>query len=363
MTRLVLLGGGHAHVHVLEAFARAPLPDLELTLISPAPRQIYSGMLPGWIAGHYHLAQCAIDLDALARRAGCRFLRTRAIGLDLAARQVSCADGRQVPFDLLSIDTGPVTAAGRLEGATAHALPVRPIEGFIAGIEALLAALATAPDTPLAIVGGGAAGVELAFALRQRSPSTPIALIGAQPAPLAGMPALLRRHARKLLARRGIRWHGSARARAVDADGVLLDSGERIAAARVLQVTGAAAPDWPAASGLATDADGFIRVDATLRSVSHPCVFAAGDIARYHDARPKSGVFAVRAGPPLAANLRHALLGESLAPWTPQRRALYLISTGERHALAAWGPLWAWGDWVWRWKDRIDRAFMARFGA
>jgi selenide,water dikinase len=126
--------------------------------------------------------------------------------------------------------------------------------------------------------------------------------------------------------------------------------------------TGAAAPAWPAASGLATDADGFIRVGPTLQSLSHPQVFAAGDVAAYAQPRPKSGVYAVRAGPVLAQNLRAACEGQPLQAWTPQARALYLISTGERHALATWGR-WSWsGAWVWRWKDRIDRQFMRRFG-
>ncbi|MCB1952920.1 MAG: pyridine nucleotide-disulfide oxidoreductase, partial [Rhodocyclaceae bacterium] len=111
MKRLVLLGGGHAHVYVLDALARARLPDTEVTLISPYPRQIYSGMLPGWIAGHYHIDETAIPLTPLAERAGVRFKQARGIGLDLDARRVRCDDGSEVAFDRLSIDTGPTTAS------------------------------------------------------------------------------------------------------------------------------------------------------------------------------------------------------------------------------------------------------------
>jgi selenide,water dikinase len=128
-----------------------------------------------------------------------------------------------------------------------------------------------------------------------------------------------------------------------------------------LLVTGAAAPAWPAASSLACDENGFIRVSPTLQSTSHPFVFAAGDVAAYADPRPKSGVFAVRAGPVLANNLRSAFTGKTMQRWAPQKKALYLISTGKRHALAAWGTLNTSGEWVWRWKDRIDRRFMQRF--
>ncbi len=362
MKRLVLLGGGHAHVHVLEALACEPIEDVAVTLISPYPRQIYSGMLPGWIAGHYALDECAIQLAPMAARGGCTFHQSHAVALDLAARVVVCADGTREPFDWLSIDTGPTTAALGIDGAHAHALAVRPIEDFIGGIAHMLPLLEAKPQHAVAIVGAGAAGVELAFALRHRCPETDIALIGSSAAPLDGLPRLLQWRARHLLESRRIGWRAKVRARSVDASGVLLDNGEHLPATHVLQVTGAAAPRWPGESGLAVDPAGFIRVDATLRSTSHPFVFAAGDIASYHQPRPKSGVFAVRAGPPLAANLRRVLAGEVPVPWAPQRRALYLISTGNHHALASWGPLAWWGDWVWRWKDRIDRRFMARFG-
>lgn len=361
MKRLVLLGGGHAHVHVLDALARTPLPGTEVVLVTPDPRQIYSGMLPGWIAGHYTLDEIAIALVPLARRAGVRFMQARGVALELEARRLHCDDGTSIEFDILSIDTGPTTGNG-IAGSADHAIAVRPIETFVRHIDALIHRAEADPALSVAIVGSGAAGVELAFALRARLPALPLTLIGASAHPLDGMPGRLQRHARRLLAERHIRWLGPRRAVGIDADGVTLDNGQRVPVAQVLQVTGAAAPDWPSHAGLATDTAGFIRVGPTLQSVSHPFVFAAGDVAAYADPRPKSGVFAVRAGPPLADNLRRRVSGQPLKPWHPQRRALYLISTGDRRALAAWGPLSAEGGWVWRWKDHIDRAFMQRFG-
>jgi selenide,water dikinase len=104
-------------------------------------------------------------------------------------------------------------------------------------------------------------------------------------------------------------------------------------------------------------------VNRSLQCVSHPNVFAAGDVAAYADPQPKSGVYAVRAGPTLGRNLRAFCEGRPLHPWAPQARALYLISTGDRNALAIWDR-WSWsGRWAWHWKDRIDRRFMRRFGA
>jgi pyridine nucleotide-disulfide oxidoreductase family protein len=367
MKHLVLIGGGHAHVQVLAALAASPMPGVSVTLVSPYARQIYSGMLPGWIAGHYAIDQCAIRIDLLARRAGVGFVLASAVALNLAARTVLCSNGETCAFDLISIDCGPSVDLSNIPGATEHAIPIRPIEQFVAAWPALLEQARQSTDGfRVAIAGDGAAGTELAFALQARFASenlhqASVSLIGSHDAPLAGFPGALRRKALTLLSREGIHCIPQCRVLAALPGALSLSDGRRFAADASLIVTGAAAPAWPADSGLATDAGGFIQVSRTLQSRSHPFVFAAGDIAAYADPRPKSGVFAVRAGPPLAGNLRAALAGQALQPWVPQPHALYLISTGKRYALASRASLTASGHWVWRWKDWIDRRFMRRF--
>lgn len=368
MKRLLLLGGGHAHVKVLAELAERGLTGWEVHLVTPYRRQIYSGMLPGWIAGHYPIDACAIDLDALAARAAVTLHETTGVGLDLGHNELRCADGAALHFDLLSIDTGPLPALAELPGSAEHALPIRPIERFITAWPQLVdAMLARCRRFELVIVGSGAAGVELAFAIQHRAlqdgwSHLRIVLVGNDELPLGGAPPALRRRTEALLAQRGIDWRGARRASLIEVDRIVFERGEPMHFDACLVVTGAAAPAWPAASGLAVDERGFIRVGPTLQSVSHPQVLACGDVAAYAQARPKSGVYAVRAGPVLAANLRALCEGRAPARWTPQPRALYLISTGDKHALAAWGR-WSWGGgWVWQWKDWIDRRFMRRFG-
>jgi selenide,water dikinase len=142
----------------------------------------------------------------------------------------------------------------------------------------------------------------------------------------------------------------------------VIEGGRRIAADAIVWATSAAAAPWLAASGLGTDERGFVCVDDYLRSVSHPFVFAAGDCATLASHRhPKSGLYAVRHGPPLATNLLAHAHGRRLQPYRPQPRGLALIGTGDRAAILSWGPLAAKGRWVWRWKERIDRAFVARY--
>ena len=168
--RLLLLGGGHAHLNLLRRLRTEAPRGWQVTMVSPHSRQIYSGMLPGWVAGRYALEDCAISLAGLCERAGIAFAQTAATGLDLLRNEVLCADGERRRFDLVSVDTGPEPALADLPGATDHALPVRPIEGFIKGW----------PDVQrrwrdhfgpfeVVVVGSGAAAVELAFAIRTRA--------------------------------------------------------------------------------------------------------------------------------------------------------------------------------------------------
>ncbi len=368
MKRLVLLGGGHAHLAVLKDLAERPLAGWQVQLVTPYRRQIYSGMLPGWVAGHYAIDECAISLDALAVRGRVALSVMACTGLDLSANTVACADGSTLPFDLLSIDTGPEPALDQLSGARDHALPIRPIEGFVAAWPGVVDRIRGQGDPfELVVLGAGAAGVELALAIHRRALAEGwshlrITLIGSDALPLEGIAESARRHMARLLGQQEVRWIGERRAVRIAPKRIDFAQGASVGFDACLAVTGAAAPAWPAAAGLATDAAGFIRVGRTLQTTLHPQVLAAGDVAAYQDARPKSGVFAVRAGPVLAHNLRALCRGDAPKSWTPQQRALYLISTGDERAVASWGR-WTWrGAWVWRWKNRIDREFVARFG-
>ena len=115
-------------------------------------------------------------------------------------------------------------------------------------------------------------------------------------------------------------------------------------------------------SGLTLDPRGFVLTGPTLQTLTHPEVLAVGDVSTRDDApHPRSGVYAVRAGPPLAANLRALVQGGTLLPHRPQQRTLNLLSCGDGHAIASYGGWSAQGRWAWWWKDRIDRGFIARY--
>lgn len=367
---LLLLGGGHAHVQVLRALAMEPLRGVRVTLVSREVHTPYSGMLPGHVAGLYDADAIHIDLGPLAHAAGARLIHDELIELDAAQRLARFADRPALRYDVLSLDTGSTPALGDLQGEVERVVPVKPISRFLPRLEVLLERVATSTRTlDLVVVGGGAGGVELCLALAERLRLEGLAerarlhLVCAGEGPLEHARASARRRFERALWAREVEVHRSARARRYEARVLHCADGRAIPADEVLWVTQAQAPAWARASGLAVDDKGFVEVGPTLQSTSRPEVFAAGDVATLtHAPRPRSGVYAVRAGPVLTQNLRAFVRDEPLRAWQPQARALYLVTTGARDAVVLREGLPALrGRWVWRLKDFIDRRFMRRF--
>lgn len=366
MKRLLLLGGGHAHVHVLREMGRERFAAAEVTLVTPFLRQMYSGMVPGVIAGHYRTEQAAIQLSPLAAAAGVQVLETAVVGLDAVRRLVRLANGHVLGYDVMSIDTGSEMDRGRIAGARQHALFVRPIEHFLADVEDLLDA-ASRQALDVVVIGGGAAGVELAlafqFRLRLLGGGEPgrVALVLGGERMLPGYPDAVVRHAERALERARITLFRDTCVE-IRADAVVLASGARLACDAPVIATGSEAPPWLVGSGLALDGHGFIVTGPTQQSGSHPEVFAVGDVSTRIDApHPRSGVYAVRAGPPLLDSLRAFCSGAPLKRHMPQEKTLNLMSCGGRRAIASRGGWTAQGRWVWWWKDHIDRSFVARY--
>jgi selenide,water dikinase len=367
LKRLLLVGGGHSHVEVIRRFGIAPEPGVDITLVSPGRFTPYSGMLPGHIAGHYSHADCHIDLDQLCRRAGVRLIESAVDRLDLAAHIAVCSNAVEERYDILSMDAGSTPVIANIAGASEHGIPVKPVATFLQRWARLReTARNTDRNIEIVVVGAGAAGVEVLLSMQYRIAAdggrARFTLVGDGPSILPAHPGSVQRHFGEILHRRGVVMRLGVSVERAGPGALRLRSGEQLPCDEVLWITGAAAPAWPGANGLLTDAAGFILVDAYLQSLSHPGVFATGDMASMtHAPRPKSGVYAVRQGPPLTENLRRALRGAPLIKYRPQRRALALISSGDRRAVASWGSF-AWsGTWVWHWKDRIDRAFMRRY--
>nr|WP_102108534.1 selenide, water dikinase SelD [Kandeliimicrobium roseum] len=364
---LLLVGGGHAHALLLRRWGMKPLPGTRVTVINPGPTAPYTGMLPGFVAGHYTREELEIDLVRLARFAGARLILGRAEAMDPEAGHVTVAGRGRLRFDVASIDIGIHSGMPDLPGFAEHATAAKPLETFARGWSAHLDRLRADPALAgrgLAVIGGGVAGVELAMAMvhgaRQAAGRVgPVHVIEAGAA-LTGIGDGAARALRARLAAMGIVLLEEAKVERLDAGGLTLADGRRIPAAFTTGAAGARPHGWLARTGVALK-DGFVRVGPTLATVEHPDVFAVGDCAHMdHAPRPKAGVFAVRQAPVLYDNICAALGAGSPRPYRPQRDYLKLISLGEKAAVADKFGLRLEGRLLWRWKDRIDRAFMDR---
>ena len=371
---LVLVGGGHSHVTVLKRFGMKPMPGVRLTLICRDAHTPYSGMLPGFVAGHYSYDDAHIDLGALARFAGARFYHSTVTSLDLTGKKVLCDNRPPVQFDLLSINTGSTPTTDHVPGATGNVVPVKPINQFLDRWEALSErAMATSDPLRIAVVGAGAGGVEITLAIQHRLRQLRRAagrndsdieyhLYSNTAEILPTHNAKVRATFADVLKKRGVQVHLGEPIVQVAPGRLRTAGGGEIEPDEILWVTAAGAPSWPGEAGLSVDEAGFIKVDDTLQSQSHPEVFAAGDVAAMvNHPRPKSGVFAVRQGKPLERNLRRLLLGRAPKPFRPQSKFLGLISTGDKYAVASRGEWSVKGRSLWRWKDWIDRRFMDKY--
>jgi pyridine nucleotide-disulfide oxidoreductase family protein len=340
--RILLIGAGHGHLVVLRSLADKPLYGARITLVTPYPKQIYSGMLPGLLAGHYRRGDAQVDVTALAERAYVEFEPGEVQRLDADARLVTLKDGRSLGYDFASINAGSLVDAS-LPGAE-HALAVKPFDRFLSQLR--LAAT-------VAVVGAGAGGAEIAMALRHRGAQVTLYSDGPmQP------PALAERVVGQLR-RRKVDFRPGMPVTSIEPGPVVIAGTARQAFDLVILTTGAAPLPWLASSGLAPDPRGFLAVHPTLQSVSHPEVFAIGDCASLRDApHPKSGVYAVRHGELLAANLRRLFASQPLEAYVPQKRALMLLTCGARYAIAQRGAWSAQGRTLWWLKDRIDRRWI-----
>jgi pyridine nucleotide-disulfide oxidoreductase family protein len=343
--RILLIGAGHGHLVVLRSLAEKPLYGARITLVTPYPKQVYSGMLPGLLAGHYRRADAQIDVAGLAERAYVELEQGEVERLDAAARLATLKDGRSFGYDTVSINAGSLIDTS-LPGAQ-HALAVKPFDRFLSQLRIA---------ERVAVVGAGAAGAEIAMALRHRGAQVTLYSGAAlQPPSLAGR--VIRQ-----LRRRKVDFRPGMSVTAVEPGPVALAGSARQAFDLVLLATGAVPLPWLKGAGLATDERGFALVHPTLQSLSHPEVFVLGDCATLRDSpHPKSGVYAVRHGELLIANLRRLFSSQALEPYVPQKRALLLLTCGARYAIAQRGGWSAQGRSLWWLKDRIDRRWIASF--
>ena len=356
---IVFVGGGHSHALVLRRWAMNPLPGVRLTLVSKDVLTPYSGMLPGYIAGHYTYDDIHIDLLQLCAWAGVRFIQAEMTGIDLENKTLQLSNRPDISYDVLALDTGS-TPTLEIPGAREFTTPVKPVYSFIER----WAELQDRSPKYLGVVGAGAGGYELVMAMAHRLTTNAVNvhwfLRGSQP--MSDRPTKVGEKALEIARAAGVTVHTEFDVSEVTEGEVHATDGRSQSFDDLLWCTAASSPDWPAVAGLATDSRGFVATTDTLQSLSHPEVFATGDIGtQINTPSAKAGVFAVRQAPVLFHNLRAVVSGKPLKSYVPQKDFLSLVSTGGKHAIGSRSGVSFSGAWVWRWKHSIDKAFMDKF--
>ncbi|GLS36660.1 pyridine nucleotide-disulfide oxidoreductase [Mesorhizobium tianshanense] len=355
--RVVLVGAGHAHLHLLKNVASLIRLRSDVTIVAPDDFW-YSGMATAMLAGLVSPDEVRVEIASLVAGTGAVFCRASMIGLDKDAREVVLDNGQRLAFDLLSLNLGsrppPLPAQGQV------VYSVKPVRSLVE----LRRRIEQAWQSPgsdvlrVAIVGGGVTGVEVAANLRaladlhrQRMQIS----IYNRSEPLKQLPhgaaAALLRHVR----RSGIEVRWPVTVTMAGEGGVHFDDGTSDDCDVVISATGLVPPDLTRRLGLPTSGDGALVVDEYLRSAGDALIFAAGDCVAFDGfSLPRVGVYAVRQAPVLLANLCATLCDTPLTEFAPQRRFLSIIGLGHTSALMQRGPLWFKGPpalWLKRWID------------
>jgi selenide,water dikinase len=362
---LVFIGGGHTHSLVLRMLAMQPIANVRLTLITDTLLTPYSGMLPGYIAGHYSLAETHLDLNKLCHAGQIRLIHGRVSGIDLVNKVVYLDHQASISYDKVSINTGS-TPNVDVAGAREFGVGVKPVSQLTASWKKLLSQKNSHTTPHWAVVGGGAAGIEMVLAIAHRfkhaGDHLRLSLVQSSAQLLPGYHSHVQKKVALALKQYEVELVTDFRVSRATKNALESNTGQTLSIDQSIWCTPATAPRWPTLAGLDTDSNGFIAVNEFLQSTSHEDVFACGDVAAMiKSPRPKAGVYAVRCAPFLTKNLTAAFSGQIMKSVSLQTDFLSLIALGDKVAVGQRGWFSLNGKWVWRWKNQIDQKFMALF--
>lgn len=370
----MLVGAGHAHLHLALQAAEFRARGARLVLVDPGCFE-YSGLATGVLSGGYARDDGVLDPKRLILASGGEFVRDAVTGLDRAARVLQLASGSRLSYDRVSFNIGSevdvaaigsqVDAAAQSDGQ-ARIWSVKPIAQLSKLRASLEAALAANIAQRIVVVGGGATGAEVTASLaglaeRLRA-NVQLTLVTSAPRLLPDYPTAAAAGLARNLQRRRVRLVLRTRIASCKDGTLLAADGHSFRFDHAVIAVGLRARCLPPGANLPADPIDGVRVAPTLQSIADPQVFAVGDCMSFVE-RPlrKLGVYGVRAAPVLLHNLLASLEGRPLRKYAPQKRYLSILNLGDGTALAVWGPLWWQGRLSYLLKHRIDRRFLSQY--
>ena len=360
--RLLLVGGGHSHQMLLENLPTSWLQEHEVTLISPYDSTLYSGMMPGYLAGLYSLNALKVPIKKYSENKGVQFVKGEIKNLQPTNNTAQLSTGEVFSYDVVSINIGSITRQENINISSDRTYPVKPIEPFS---EALKHHMNATGKKRFAFIGGGAASLEVALGcyetFKRNQVELEIQIFEGSPKILSSHNEKVRNHFYQRLQNIGASLFENEKVLEINGDTVTTEKASHPKFDFIGLFTGAAAPKWLKTTGLPLE-KGFIKVHPTLQSTAFENVFASGDVAsvRGYDI-PKAGVFAVKEGKLLAENILRFASGGKLKSYQPQSRFLSLLLNGHKTAVLSRGGLFLKGRYIWWLKNFIDQKYMRKF--
>ncbi|WP_040690375.1 NAD(P)/FAD-dependent oxidoreductase [Nocardia vinacea] len=327
--RIVVLGAGYAGAITAGRLAkRLHRDDVEITLVNADPEFVERIRMHQLASGQDLPVRPLRDLFA-GTGVQVRIARVTAVDVD---RKTIDLTGENIGYDTLVYALGSTIADYGVPGVAEHAHNV-------AGKQAALRLRARlnelrAGETAL-IVGGGLTSIEVAAEIAEARPDLEVA-IAARGGVGDWLDEKAQRHLRGAFERFGITVHEHADVTRVTANGVITRSGQDIPAQMTVWTAGFTVHPMAAATTLAVSDSGRIVVDATLRSVSHPDVYAVGDAAHAEGVGGKPLRMGCATANPMAwqgADAMAARLTGRKVPDAPIGYASQCISLGRRDGI------------------------------
>ncbi len=364
--RLLLIGGGHAHMVTLTKLRNFNDKGFGVTVIQPSEYHYYSGMGPGMLGGTYRPEEIRFATRRQVEAHGGRFILGKAYRID-PHKQVVLLEGseEEVPYDVLSCNAGSSVPRGLLGGDFPNVFTAKPIEELLRARH-MIVERARAGRITVAVIGSGPSAIEIAGNVhqlcRREAVTMPRIQLFAGRHFLAGRPAKVGRLVRMLLVRKGIEIIEAGHVRLPAGDRVVLEGGQEFPADIIFPAVGVRPSPIFARSGLPIGPDGGLQVNEYLQSIRYQNIFGGGDCIHFAPAPlDKVGVYAVRQNPVLYHNLMAGLTGGRLEKFSPGGSYLLIYNLGDGEGvLAKWSFVFA-GKLAFVVKDHIDRRFIRTF--
>ena len=365
--RLLLVGGGHAHMMTLAGIHGFVRKGCEVTVIGPSNYHYYSGMGPGMLGGFYTPEDIRFATRHVVEKQGGKFIPGKAVRVDPERKIVYLESGEGVPYDVVSFNAGSQIPKPDMERDTEDIYTVKPIERLRKARDRIEELLSKKP-LRIGIIGGGPSSAEIAGNVwrlcKNSGKHSAEIIVFAGSVLMARFPRGIRKRARKSLSRRGIGILEGNRVKRITDSGVLLDTGETHALDFIFLALGVTPNAIFKTSGLPTGPDGGLLVNRYLQCTEYPDMFGGGDCIYFQD-QPldKVGVYAVRQNPVLLHNLMARLEDRVLQPFNPGGDYLLIFNMGDGTGIFKKKWITFDGRLAFMIKDYIDRKFMRKFQA